>query len=69
MISAKIVSILLFAGILTLWEVFFRQKYFDWILVQGGVVGTGEIFGGYVLVGIVSTFTTWIILRRLRQVG
>ena len=67
MISQKIISVLLFAGALTLWEVFFRQKYFDWILSQGGVVGTGEIFGGYVVVGAVTTLITWILLRRLRQ--
>lgn len=69
MISAKIVSVLLFAGALTLWELFFRQRYFDWVTSQGGVVGTGEIFLGYALVGTITALTNWIIIKRLQKVG
>lgn len=66
-VSSKVVSILVLAATLTIWELLFKQPYYGWVAGQGGAIGFGEVFIGYTGIIFLGTIVTWIILRRLKQ--
>lgn len=67
MLSARIVQVLVLAAVLTVWELAFKPMYTNWVLSQGGVMGLGETFVGYAIIGLTGLLIVEIILRRLRR--
>lgn len=69
MISAKIISILVFAAIFTVWNLFLQDLFMGWMEQQYGNVGIGGgYFVGGVMLSIASMAVSYILIRRLRKV-
>ena len=66
-ISSKIVSILILSAFLTAWQLIIKPMYDNWILSQGGAIGLGETYLGYVMVMSVASIVTFIIVRKLKS--
>lgn len=67
MLTEKIVGALVLAAVLTAWTLAFQPMYASWVVSQGGTMGIGETFGGYLIPIFADLVITWLILRRLRN--
>jgi len=66
-LTERIVGALVLAAVLTAWTLVFQSMYADWVVSQGGTMGVGETFGGFLIPIFVDLIITWFILRRLRS--
>lgn len=65
-ISANLVTILIWAASATVWELLFEPWYQAQILAQGGVIGFGETFISYCMLGVIALTISWLVRRRLQ---
>jgi len=69
-LAADFVTILIWAGSATIWQLVVDPWYKTQIIAQGGVIGFGETLFSYIMLGTIAMILSWFVKRRLRiQVG
>lgn len=64
-LRATVVGILVFAAVMTVWTLGFQPLYEVWVLEQGGTIGIGEVYLGFVVPALASSILTYILCRKL----
>jgi len=65
-LTGKIIWILVFAGVMTIWTMFGQAYWNNWLVTQGYSTGIGETYIGYILPGVITLIFTGLLLRRTR---
>lgn len=65
--SGKLIWVLVFAGVMTVWQLLGQPLYESAVVGQGWAMGIGETYLGYMVPGIVTLIVTALLLRRTRK--
>ena len=66
-LSGKMIWILVFAGVMTMWTLFFQKNFENWIISQGYPLGIGETYLGFILPSIITLIIAGYLTSRVRH--
>lgn len=65
-LSEKMIEVLVFSGIMTIWVVVGASWWEELIVNSGHTYGLGEIFLGFTIPAVASTVVAWFLVKRIR---
>ena len=66
-IIEKIIWVLVFAGVMTVWSMFGQPIYEGWVKSRGWTLGIGETYVGFFIPAVLTLLLTAILLRRTKK--